>query len=372
MAVALPFFPLYLRDLGLTGQQVSVVMSIAPFLHLGVPLWWGWVADRTRRTDRLLQLACLGSFVFYGPLIFVRSMPALMVVVAAHQAFAVAISGLSDTLALDRARHGEDYGRIRVWGSVSFMLACLLIAPVLAARGQRHGDPLVPILMTAFLGLTFLSSLTVRSNASRERPHARDVSVLLADRRFLFLIVVAPVHWACCSPYHAFFGILLRDRGLSETTIGHAFVVSVVGEMLALYFFRTLRERFSLPTLLAVSFGASALRFVFTGLAVSPAWLVGLQAAHALTFGLYWGAALAWLAECVPPQLRATGQTLYTACTLGIGNIVGMLGTGVIYDRTGSAAPAYVLAGCLEIVPLVLALSVGRRLAPRYDFSRGL
>ncbi len=340
IAVSLPFFPPYLRALGLSGKEVSLVLSVAPVMHLGVPLFWGWFADRTRRPDLLLRIACLGACLFYSPINFVRTMPTLLLVIAGHQAFAVAINGLADTLAVQRARQGDDYGRIRVWGSVSFSLACLVIAPILSARNRPDGDPLVPLLSTTCLGLAFLASLAVRGQGPTVRPHAKDVRLLLADRRFLFLLVLAPLHWACCAPYHGFLGILIKDRGLPTTTTGHAFFASVTGELLALYFFRNLRRRFSLPTLLAASFAASIARWLLTAYATTPQMLVGLQTLHALTFGLFWVACLAWLSECVPSNLRATGQTLFTACTLGIGNILGTMGTGIIYDIAHSAAPA--------------------------------
>ncbi len=59
--VSIPFFPAYLRQIGLSGQQVSLLLAIAPALQLGVPLLWGWIADRTRRPDLVLRALCLGA-----------------------------------------------------------------------------------------------------------------------------------------------------------------------------------------------------------------------------------------------------------------------------------------------------------------------
>ncbi len=89
--VYIPFFPAYLRQIGLSGQDVSLLLALQPVMQLGIPLLWGWIADRTRRPDRVLRGLCLGAFVSSLPVIFVRNMAALFPVYLAQQLFAVSI-----------------------------------------------------------------------------------------------------------------------------------------------------------------------------------------------------------------------------------------------------------------------------------------
>src|SRR5205814_1762338 len=156
VGASVPFFPPYLRSLGLSGRQISLLLAVAPLLHLGVPIAWGWIADRTRRPDLVLRLVCLTACLLMVPLVFVRSMPAMLLLYAGHQAFAVPIVGLTDAIALERVRHGADYGRIRVWGSLAFALSSLVLGWALDARGRSDGDPLVPTFIAGALALAFL------------------------------------------------------------------------------------------------------------------------------------------------------------------------------------------------------------------------
>lgn len=364
VAVSIPFFPPYLRGLGLSGREVSWMLSLAPLCHLGVPLFWGWLADRTRRPDVALRIAVGGAALLFIPLIGVRTMPALLFLYGAHQAFSVAVPGLLDSLAIERVRKlGEDYGRIRIWGSASFTITCLALGPIFTARG-RTGDVLVPILLTATLGFAFLTSLGLRGMGAAERPHASDMRALIRDPRLVLLLVVGTLHWGCTAPYHGFLSILLQDRGLSPQVTSIAFVLSVVGEITAFFFFTRVRRRFALSTLLAWAMGSSILRWIVIARSTSPTVLVAIQIMHLLTFGAFHATAVAWLAECVPSKLRATGQTLYTASVYGLGNLIGMLGSGALYDATGGAATSFLVAGVVEVVPLGLVLVLGRRLDP--------
>ena len=70
---------------------------------------------------------------------------------------------------------------------------------------------------------------------------------------------------------------------------------------------------------------------------------------------MFWATSIAWIAECVPPPLRATGQVLFST-TLGLGALVGFPLVGALYDATGGATVAFIAAGIIELLPLVLIL----------------
>jgi PPP family 3-phenylpropionic acid transporter len=272
----------------------------------------------------------------------------------------VPILGLGDSLALDRMRKtGEDYTRVRLWGSASFVLVCALVGPLLDARG-RTGDPLVPIMIGVGFLAASAAAFGLRGQPGRTPPHLREVRALLVNRRFLFILVLAPLHWAALTPYHGFLGILALDRGFPTSTVSAAFFIAVLAEVAAFFAFPRLRRRFRLEALLAFMAAVSVARWVLVagvpfGRPSAGAFLL-LQVLHAASFGLYWASAMAWLADAVPPALRATGQALFTAATFGLGNLIGFAACGRLYDYTGGAEAAFLAAAGLELIPLIMAL----------------
>lgn len=362
IGVSTPFFPAYLRQLGLSGRQVGILLAIPSALQLCVPLGWGWLADRTRRPDRMLRILCLGAFLASLPVILVRTMPALFAAYLAQNLFGVAILGMADSVAVERSRAGAAYGPTRAAGSAAFMSICLLAGWGLDLRAIPGGDTLVPALVSLGFGATFLAALGLRGHATGPRPHARDIHRLLGDRRFLLLLAMAGLHWAALVPYHGFFGIFLRDRGFPASITSYAFVVGTTAEIAVLLLFARLRARIGLAQLFAAAFAATVVRWWFFASMQSATAIVLLQLVHGLTFGLFWATAMAWLAQTVPSAVRATGQMMFTMVT-GIGSMTALLFTGVLYDAGGAALP-FQLAGVLELAPLALALLATRQRAP--------
>jgi PPP family 3-phenylpropionic acid transporter len=231
-------------------------------------------------------------------------------------------------------------------------------------RGIRSGDALAPLLISAGYGLSFLAALGLRGQGSEARPHLGDVRRLLGDYRFLFLLVIAGLHWAALVPYHGFFGILMQDRGFAATTTSYAFFVGSAAEIVVFLAFSRLRARFTLEQILAASFAVSALRWWLFAHTHSAFLVVALQVAHALTFGAFWAAAMTWIADCVPAKLRATGQVMFSM-VLGAGSTLGLLLAGALYDAAGGADTVFTLASVVELLPLTLVLlSRSRRRLP--------
>ncbi len=375
VGVSMPFFPTYLRGLGLSGVDIAVMFAVLPILNLGVPLAWGWLSDRTRRPRDVFRLATLGAAAAYVPFLFARQKAALLATMVAYGVFMVPIIGLADALAAERVRQGADYGRIRLWGSVGFVVVSLCVGAALTARGERPGDPLVVMAVSASLAAAALSALLLpppdaAAPAERAvRPRWRDVRVLFEDRKLMLILAAAGLHWGCTAPYNTLFGIYLRDQGLPSSTLAIAFSIGVAPEAAALFYFRALRQRTSLETLLAVAFVTSAVRWLLVATTRSPAGLAALQSLHALTFGLFWAAGIAFVSQRVPPALRATGQTLFTTACFGFGNLLGYLASGIFYDARGDAAPTFLAASAAELVPLTLVLLSRRPAAPGSSFG---
>jgi PPP family 3-phenylpropionic acid transporter len=365
VAINMGFMPSHLRALGLSGRQISAALAAAPVLAMAAPLGWAWLADRTQRHDRVLQVISFGAFAGFAPLALVGGPAAgrFSLVIAAYLAYAVffvGMGGMVDALAVARVRGGAIYGRIRQWGSIGYVLGVLGLGGVLALTGAPLAGRLPPLAVWLALGGAFAASLTVGGTGERAaRPRFADVRALLASPELRLTLLAGALHWMCMSPYNVFLGVFLRDQGLGPLASGSAYAVGVTAEALVLLHFHRLHARFRLDTLLAAAFLASGVRWLGTAVAHAPAALILLQLGHGMTFGIFWSAGIALIAATVPPPLRATGQALLVIA-INLGAAIGNLGTGALYDAIGPRA-MFGLAAAGELLPLLVILQARRR-----------
>jgi PPP family 3-phenylpropionic acid transporter len=362
VAINMAYMPAHMRALGLAGRQISTVLAVAPLMSLAVPLGWAWLADRSHRHDRVLRLVAAGACLGFTPVLFARGFRGVLAGYLGYAVCAVGIGGLTDALAVARVRQGAVYGRLRLWGSIGFVASSLVGGAALAGDSDARLASIVPPLaMWLALVGTFGATLLIRGSGEEAvRPRAEDVRALLRDDRFRLVLVAGALHWVCMSPYNVFFGIFLRELGLPPIAWGSSFSVGVLAEMLVLLWFHRLEARFSLHSLLAAAFLASAVRWLAVATVRAPVALILLQSLHGMTFGLFWSAAIALVGATVPPPVRATGQALLVMA-INLGGAIGNLLTGRLYDAAGPRT-LFLLAAIGELAPLAVVWRARRRL----------
>jgi len=122
IGVQLPFWPVWLAGHGLDPQQIAAVFAAAIWAKVVATPAIGALADRIghRRAvmSGLAGIACLG----YAALWPVRGLWPLLVLNLLAGVAQSALLPLGDAVTLAAVRErGLDYGRIRVWGSLSFV-----------------------------------------------------------------------------------------------------------------------------------------------------------------------------------------------------------------------------------------------------------
>jgi PPP family 3-phenylpropionic acid transporter len=366
VGTVLPFFAVYLQGLGFTGQQIGVIQMLPSFpLAPAVAVAWATWADHRATPQVALRRATGWVALAVLLLPFARTPWEVGAVVVLMALGDRAVVPLADSIAIEWTRGNPtvSYARIRLFGSLGFVVLTLGVGRLLTLRGARPADLLVPlVVVSCVVGYALVARGVPATPRHGDRPSARDMLALLRDRRLWLLLGPAALHWAACAPYHVFFGVLVRDLGLPDDVTSAGMAIGVVAEILVLLSFPRLERRVPLRALLALAMAGSAVRWLLLSRATHPVAIAGLQALHGLTFGLFWGSAMRALSDVVPPRLRATGQAVFTGVVFGGANAAGYALSGAGYDRLGGAAPLFAWAAAVELAALA-ALAAGARAA---------
>jgi PPP family 3-phenylpropionic acid transporter len=355
--VWMPYFPLYLSHLGYSGWEIGTVFGIQPALRWGSAIVWAYAADRWRVRHRLLVLAAFGGSLFFVPLLFVRSFAALTLVTAMIALLHAPLIPMTDATVLDHLpRLGGDYGRLRLWGSVAFVLGSLSSAPLVDA----FSPAIVPLLLLIpnVALVPSLARLPREQIGPAERfraPWALITPPLAAFLAAAFLIQLS------CGAWAGFFAVHTTRLGFSDAIPGVTWAVAVSAEVGLLFWGRRIVEWIAPAQLILVSLGVTVTRWALTAVMHDEALVVGLQLGHAFTFSAFHLAALLLLSRLVPPQSTTGGQALYGLVAFGVGGSVGLGVAGLLVDRVGTAG----LFACEAIVAAVgfaPALALRRRM----------
>ncbi len=366
--IILPFLPAYFKSAGLDGSQIGILLALQPTFSMIAPPVWGWVADRFGRPDRVLTVIACGAALGFLPLAFARSFPAFLVGMASYAFFASSITTLLDSMALHRVSIvGGTYARIRMFGSVGFVLSSTLFGVAIAQVDRRA--VFVPLaLITAYA----LWSFGIRARSAKVPPrHPLAALGLLRHRDLALMLAASALHWIACAPYHAAFGIHVLAIGLDPWVVGVSAGIAVGAEIAVMYAYPRLAKSIAPRHVLIGSFAVSALRWLGMSVATSAPALLALSLLHGFTFGSFYIAGVTYVARRVPDAMRASGQALMVAVTYGVGGLIGYLGAGSGYEWLGGFR-LFAVAAALELLPALLILGVREASATRAELEAKL
>src|SRR3954470_386761 len=352
-----PFFSLYLNSLGFSGVQIGILLALMPLARVVAPPAWAWLADHqggrrmlVRQTTAAAALSCAG-------LLFAKTFGALFAVILLLNVFWCAALPLVEatTMANLKGRLG-DYGRIRVWGSVSFMISVIVLGQIL----DHTGIMLLPVLLLALFSVNALAAWI--PPADRAEHHHEDhapMGVILRRPEVMALFAACFLMALAHGPYNIFYSIRLVEIGYSKSAVGWMWAVSVLAEIFVFWLMPAFLKRFSIPAIMTFSLGCAVVRFLIIGWLAKNVVLMALaQTMHAATFGAYHAAALAAIHQFFRGRTQSRGQALYTSLGFGAGGVLGGLASGWLWQHTS----AQITFSCASAVALLALLVVASRL----------
>jgi len=361
-----PYLPLYYKSLGFSGIQISLISSFTSLMLIFAPVW-GFIADRTGRPASMLKVACAGAALSFSFLFGARSFLPVLGIIGLYSVFYTNISPLADTIALCEARRlGTEYSRLRVWGSIGFIVATLAFGEFLKKKGDgpeeaaSHSRDALTACMALMVVYTIAAQFLKADNTARDsrRVKISDAYVLATDPSFFFFLVAALIHWAAMQPYYLFYGLRLKELSIGPEYVGRGFSAGVCSEVAMLWFFSSVKARMPLYGLLASSFMVTSLRWFLVAHCVSGPALAAIQIAHGFSFGAFFVGSIAHLERTVPERLRATGRALFAMIVFGGGAIAGNSLAGYMSGIAGYRG-AFLAGSALEfLAPLALLVSV--------------
>ena len=348
-----PYASLYFADRGLSATQIGILMSLMQVMRIFGPNVWGWVADQSRRRVLVLRLTSVAAALTFCGMFVGQSFMFFFALMVTVNLFTSAQGPISEALMLSSMRGDlTHYGRVRLWGSVGFIVLVTLSGYAL----DWQGIELMPWI--ALLMLVMVTSVTFSLHEEPATQHAQpsnSVRELLSRKSVLSFFASTFLMIAAHSSLYVYYSLYLSDMGYSKSVIGLMWSLGVIAEILFFFYQAPLFRRFGVRKLMLFSLAIAVIRFLMIGWgAQSLAVLLVAQVLHAATFGVHHSASVATLQRWFAGSLQARGQALYISISYGLGGTVGGLLLSACWDAFG-ARWVYVLAAIMSLLGLIAA-----------------
>jgi PPP family 3-phenylpropionic acid transporter len=360
-AVANPFLPIWLNDRGLNAAEIGLINAAPIFVMIVLNMVVGRIADRLSDWRTVIVVgsifAAIPPFFFlvaegYWPILLIWTL-----VIVPFQAIAPVVDAAAYRMS---RRMGYNFGAIRVWGTIGFVLMTLAAGFILDIGGIAVFVPLLIAVSIARAALSIQLPL-FRSHESHHRPTYpidAPISPLVAVRigelwRPWFLLPL--VGGALLSASHMMqlgFGALIwAEAGVPGWVIGLLWSVAPIGEILALVYFERISRRFAARHLILFACVCGVLRWFGFGLEPN-AWVLGLlQLLHSATVGLFFLGITNFIANWTTEDIAAEAQSFFvmirqTATAfafVGFGFIAGPLGASGYFIASAMSAIGAIL-----------------------------
>lgn len=348
-----PFFTLYLDSVGMSAVQIGVLMSMPQLTRIVAPHLWGWLADRGASGMRIARLTgAAGTLAWLGVYATTQFAWLIVVLLAVMFFWSAALPLVEASTLTHLGDETSRYGRIRVWGSVGFIVAVVGVGYLLDFWPIRYVLTIVLVLMLAMLGFCWAVPEV------KAQPHASDAQPIwdiLKRPEAIALIVAAALMAVAHGPYYTFFTIYLVDHGYSKSMAGWLWALGVICEIGIFVWMPHLYRAFTLRQILLSSFALAVLRFVLIGWLVdNTAVMLFAQALHAATFGSFHAAAIGVIHQLFRGRHQARGQAIYGSLAFGLGGAIGGFASGHAWAGLGPAWTYTLSAGAAGVGWLIL------------------
>lgn len=329
-----PYWGIYLQSQNFSPASIGILLSLFQISRIVAPNFWGWLADHTGHRVKWIKLTSLLGLIGFVGVFWAKGFFWIFLIMSALSLFTSSTLPLAESLTLAHlATTDGHYSRIRLWGSIGFIVASLLLGYLIDLQG-------INILLWALLvaqAIIFYLSNTI-PETQKIHHEKKDLSIwkIIKTPSVVALLIGCTLMVSAHGVLYNFYSIYLKEHGYSGGTIGWLWAVGVICEILIFMMMPKILRRYSLKAILLMSLFLGVIRFILIGASPDHLYLLLIaQTFHAATFGSFHAASIEVIAYYFKGRNQARGQAIYNSVAYGIGGTVGGLGGGYLIQYLG-------------------------------------
>lgn len=326
-AVFVIFVPKTLLDLGYTTAQIGILLSVMPLIRFITPFLF---SSKLKLTKQTFHLSLIFSTLLFAGFIFTyHSFWLLFLNTLLYGLFITVTLPYVDSVALKEVQK-EKYGLIRLFGSIGFMGAAIVLGKMDLDKETVFLHYLVSVALMSVFGVLLASKeKTENEDSKTTKENEGDLKKYIADAPFWLAMILVQLSFGA---FYGFFTVFEHEHGISLENITYLWSIGVLAEifMFALQgkLLKNIRPLFIIKLTIVSLVARWLLLHFFEGnfFAVALA-----QVTHALNFALFTTAAFLFVYNRYEDKKRA--QMHFYGFSYGLGGFFGSLISGALYGQ---------------------------------------
>lgn len=352
LGVLVPFWSLYLKSLNFDASQIGELIAIIMATKIIAPYIWGWIADHTGYDLFIVRIASILSFLLFTLIFINQSYWWIAFVMMTFSFFWNAALPQFEVITMNHLRERvNDYSKIRVWGSLGFVAAVIVMGWLL----ETYDESIVPLALFFIYGIIMFTAFMVPASGKIHHPEQQgSILSVLRNPVVLALITVCFLLQFSHGSYYTFYSIYLQDHGYQSTYIGALWALGVIAEVILFLYVHVLIPKYGYRVLLLLTLILTALRWVLIAFFVEQtSIIIFAQLLHAASFGLFHAISISLFHHYFIGKHQGRGQALYASVSFGAGGALGSLFSGFSWEYLGSTV-SFLISAIAVLLAIII------------------
>ena len=329
-----PYWGIYLQSENFSPSSIGILLSLFQISRIVAPNFWGWLADHSGHRVKWIKLTSFLGLIGFIGVFWAKGFFWIFLVMSALSLFTSSTLPLAESLTLAHlATTDGHYSRIRLWGSIGFIVASLFLGYLIDLQGINI---LLWVLLITQAIIFFLSNTIPEAKEIHHKKNDLPIWKIIKTPSVVALLIGCTLMVSAHGVLYNFYSIYLKEHGYSSTTIGWLWAVGVICEIFIFMLMPKILRRYSLKAILLMSLFLGVIRFILIGASPNHFYLLLIaQMFHAATFGSFHAASIEVIAYFFKGRNQSRGQAIYNSVAYGIGGTIGGLGGGYLIQYLG-------------------------------------
>jgi nucleoside transporter len=336
----------YMKNMGMT-DVIYIAYMASPIGSIVAPFFLGMIADRFFSVQKVMGVMHVlsGIFVFSAPLVAEGSFYAtqlFLVFLFIHMLCYMPTVGLATATAFHLLKNKErDFPIVRVFGTTGWIVAGIVVSYFL--QGDTTALPMyVAGVGGILMGVYSFTLPNVPPPGAGKKFSFRDVLGLdalrqLSSRPFVVFILSILLTSIPLATYFAYVPVFMRDAGIENPAFRMTF--GQMSEVLFLLLLPWFFLRFGVKWVLFMGMIAWILRYALFALGAPDAiaWMIMIGIVlHGACYDFVYVAGQVYIDKLATASIRAQAQGLFVLVSYGVGQGLGTLAAGWIFNEVMS------------------------------------